>query len=200
MNSLTAKVRNSFLFLSFRRLFFVINVPKSNTRDARRQLLDMICRDDGTYKKRKCAFSQKHTIFITKIQVYMFLSFYFLNCKLLLFSVIFFDAKIEINILLTKFWANNLNKNAWFFLRVSKNCRITAFFSTMYSFFQEKIIFRGRTGWWLFRAGSSARVSCSLDSAYRGPWPTAAGCRRRWTWAHGRPWAWWCTWFWCTCP
>jgi hypothetical protein len=27
------------------------------------------------YRKRKCAFSQKHTIFITKIQVYMFLSF-----------------------------------------------------------------------------------------------------------------------------
>ena len=27
------------------------------------------------YRKRKCAFSQKHTIFITKIQVYMFLLF-----------------------------------------------------------------------------------------------------------------------------
>ena len=29
----------------------------------------------GVYRKRKCTFSQKHTIFITKIQVYMFLLF-----------------------------------------------------------------------------------------------------------------------------
>ena len=44
--------------------------------DNRNQIISISSIPEGqVYIKRKCAFSQKHTIFITKIQVYMFLLF-----------------------------------------------------------------------------------------------------------------------------